>query len=254
MLEKLNTDKIKSSLKTKFIGREIILLANIDSTQDYAQTNLATLANGVLILAESQNRGRGRFGRVWHSPYGKAIYMSIILKDNFRAELLPQVTLLTSFSLAKYLHSEYGLDIKVRWPNDVILGKDKIAGILAETKSEAIIIGIGLNVNQNLQELPESATSLFLHLAREQDRNYLIAQFLNHFEKDYCCWLKKGYKFLRELWLAYASLKGKKVVAKTNFKVIRGVVEDLASDCGLILREDFGYQLKINFNEVIKIR
>jgi len=254
MKETLNADKIKKYLKTDFMGTEIAVLNYIDSTQEYAFKHLQKLNNGALIIAESQKKGKGRLGRIWHSPYGKGIYMSLVLKNCFKLDNLGQITLLGSLSLTKYLRTQYGLDFRVRWPNDVLIKHDKIAGVLAVMKDNVLVIGVGVNVNQNLQELPEAATSLFLLLGKDYDRNEIVADFLNCFEKDFYCWRDEGHKYLKELWLDFASLKGQEVIAYTGSRTIEGVVEDLACDCGLIIRGSMGFHIELNVNDLINIR
>ncbi|MDP8234047.1 MAG: biotin--[acetyl-CoA-carboxylase] ligase [Candidatus Saelkia tenebricola] len=254
MEDGLNASKIKSDLKTDFIASEILVLDSVDSTQDYVFRHLDKLSNGAVVLAESQKKGKGRLGRIWHSPVGGGIYMSVVLKDSFTPDILSQVALFSSLSLTKYLKSRYGFNFRVRWPNDVLVGHDKIAGVLAVMRDNILTVGMGINVNQNLQILPEAATSLFLITGEEQNRNKIIAQFLNCFEEDFYCWKREGYEYLRKLWEDFASLKGKSVVAQTNSKTIKGVVEDLACDCGLIIRGDMGFNIELNVNELIKIR
>ncbi len=254
MKEELNADKIKKYLKTDFIGSGIIVLNYIDSTQDYALKHLQSLNNGTLVIAESQNKGKGRLGRVWHSPYGEGIYMSLVLKDSFKPDILPQITLLASLSLTKYLKTQYGLNFRVRWPNDILIEHDKIAGVLAVMRDGALVAGMGINVNQNLQGLPEAAASLFLLLGKNCDRNKIAARFLNCFEEDFYCWRSEGYKYLKKLWLDFASLKGQEVIVHTNSGIVEGVVEDLACDCGLIIRGSMGFHIELNVNDLVKIR
>lgn len=254
MSAELNPREIKKYLRTQSLGNQIILLKEVDSTQNYAKLHLSDLNTGALLIAESQTQGRGRWGRKWHSVYGKGIYLSLVLKDAFSPLALSQLTLLASLSLAKNLESKYRLGFKVRWPNDVVLGKEKIAGTLAEISLGALILGIGLNVNQNLQELPDLATSIFLQTGKEEDRNPLLAGYLNQLEEDLSSLQKQGHIFLRRLWFSFSSLKDKEVVARTDQDLLEGKVEELSWDGGLILRGGMGYQFKLNLNELKEIR
>ncbi len=253
MPEELNLKRIKDSLKGDFISQDIIILNEVDSTQKYAFDNIQNLKNGSLIIAETQTQGQGRLGRVWHSPKRQGIYMSIVLKDNFNPVRLGQLTLLISLSLTKYLKSRYSLDFRVRWPNDVLAEGKKIAGVLAEIKEGNLIIGIGLNVGQNLLDLPQNATSLYLLLGQEEERNIIISGFLNDLANDFNLWVKEGYAYLKKLWLKYAYLKGREISAQTTFSHVRGVVIDLGEDCGLIIRGNMGYHIELNVNELIRI-
>lgn len=250
----LKVGEIKSGLDTQFFGSQILIFDEIDSTQDYCLKNIKGLNNGSLVIAEVQYKGRGRLGRIWHSPAQKGIYMSLVLKDSFDRDSIPQLTLLTSVSLANYLNEAYGIEAKTRWPNDVVVEDKKVAGVLAEVGDGAIVVGIGINVNQNLAELPEEATSLFLCLGREEDRNKILREYLNGFERDYLEWKEKGFNYLKENWFRLTSLRGKHVKVKTSGAHIIGIVEDLGYNCKLIIRNESGFHIQVAVEELIMIR
>jgi biotin-(acetyl-CoA carboxylase) ligase len=116
------------------------------------------------------------------------------------------------------------------------------------------VVGIGINVNQNLMELPEAATSLFLCLGRQEDRNKILREYLNRFEKDYLAWRERGFNYLKENWFRLTSLKGKHVKVKTNGAHITGIVEDLGYNCKLIIRNDLGFHIEVSVEELVMIR
>ncbi|SFB86940.1 BirA family transcriptional regulator, biotin operon repressor / biotin-[acetyl-CoA-carboxylase] ligase [Alkalibacterium subtropicum] len=188
----LSVPAISKLLDTDFIGKPVQLHARLDSTNTYAKANLSDLKNGDVILAHEQTAGKGRLGRNWTSPAGASISMSLVLKPASPFERLSLLTQLTAAALIKALN-DWG-DVKIKWPNDIILNSRKIAGILIETEFsgsslEGIIIGIGINTNvdqENIpQELQSKATSLKEGTNREIDPNTLVASFLTFFEKYY---------------------------------------------------------------------
>ena len=180
--------------------------------------------------------------------------MSLVFKDSFKLDNLGQITLLASLSLTRYLKAQYGLSFRVRWPNDILIRHDKIAGVLAVMRDDALVVGMGINVNQNLGGLPEAATSLFLLLGKSCDRNKITACFLNCFEEDFYYWKSEGHKYLKKLWLDFAYFKGREIVAHTNSGIVEGVVEDLTCDCGLIIRGSMGFHIELNVHDLVKIR
>ncbi|HEO63878.1 MAG TPA: biotin--[acetyl-CoA-carboxylase] ligase [Candidatus Omnitrophica bacterium] len=252
MVIKLNRERIEQNLKTDFLARSLRVLDEIDSTQSYLFDNLNEFPDGAVIIAESQSAGYGRMGRVWHSPYGEGVYMSILFK-HIPPSPMAQFTLLGSLSLTGYLKIKYGFDFKLKWPNDVLIGENKIAGVLAEVKNGIAGLGFGINVNNNFNELPQRATSLSLLTGETMDRDILIAEFLNHFEQDYKRWQKSPYGYLRELWINFALLRGKDVTVYVQNGTIKGTVEDITENCGLIIRTDMGFKTELLLNELIKI-
>ncbi|MDP8217092.1 MAG: biotin--[acetyl-CoA-carboxylase] ligase [Candidatus Kaelpia imicola] len=254
MSKRLNQIKIKKRIKPGTIASEVVVLDNIGSTQDYIFENLDSLKDGAVIVAENQSNGYGRMGRVWHSSYERGLYMSILFKGVFSPSRYSGLTMLGSLSLCRYLRLEYGFDFKMRWPNDVMFKGDKLAGILANMRDGVIGLGFGVNINQDLSELPDMATSVFLLKGEEIDRNVFISNFLNRFQEDLKDWEAEPFRHLRKLWLDFALLKGKEITASTSSGIIRGTVEDITEDCGLIIRGDMGYKIVLSASELIKIR
>jgi BirA family transcriptional regulator, biotin operon repressor / biotin---[acetyl-CoA-carboxylase] ligase len=251
MSKKLKIEKIKKSLREDSIFSDIIILDSVVSTQDYIFKNIEGLQDRAVLLAEEQTGGYGRMGRVWRSSYCKGLYMSILFKSRVQ---YCGLTMLGSLSLCGYLSKEYGLDFKMRWPNDVICQDRKIAGVLANIRADAIALGFGINLNQSLSELPEMGSSLSLIRNREVDRDLFLAGFLNHFQRDLDIWEVESFKYLREIWSEHTLFKGKEVTARTRSGIMKGVVEDITEDYGLIIRTEMGYKTILNLQELIKIR
>ena len=188
---------IKTYLDTKIFGIQgLYLFETIDSTHTYVSNNLSTIDHGSVLLAYSQTAGRGRRGRKWSSPIGKSLSLSIVLKE-FSADMKPTLlTQLTAAALQQAL-SETGLPVAIKWPNDLLINRRKVAGVLTEAMFErqvlqAITIGIGINLNQSQTDFPTEihtkATSLALETESPFFADKLIAQFLKifeHFYQDY---------------------------------------------------------------------
>lgn len=180
-------------MDTKWAGRNLIYFEETDSTNLRAmQLGAEGAAHGSLIVTEEQSRGKGRRGRSWASPAGKNIYMSLLLRPDFPATQAPMLTLLMAYSVAEALKICEQVNVQIKWPNDLILNKKKICGILTEMSMQEmdinyVVIGIGINVNMEEfpQELEKSATSLRLETGRELSREALIACIMNKFEQNY---------------------------------------------------------------------
>lgn len=251
---KLKPELIKKSLDTKIIASNIVIIDNVSSTQDFVFQNLNRLEKGAVVIATAQEKGRGRWGRLWYSPPDVGIYMSILFPDIQTPERNSQISLLTSLTLSRVLSEKYNLEAKIRWPNDVVVDSYKIAGVLVEQKENAVVVGIGINVNNNTSQLPEGASSIYLVSGKVHDRNAVIAKFLKEYDFSILQWKSEGFNYIRGLWLQYSSLKGQSVNAQVDSRFVEGIVEDLDDDCSLIIRNSHGYLLKLPVSNVVRIR
>lgn len=197
-LENRMNEKITKALTTKWLGWNIHYYPQTDSTNVRAKALGSEGANGTLIVAGSQTDGRGRRGRSWQSLEEKNIYMSIYLKPKIAIEKAPMLTILMAYSAAKALRSAFGIEVQIKWPNDLILNKKKICGILTEMsvkqgRIEYVVIGIGINVSNKEfpEELKKSATSLFMETGRKFPRAQIIAEIMNVFEAEFETFVKE---------------------------------------------------------------
>jgi BirA family biotin operon repressor/biotin-[acetyl-CoA-carboxylase] ligase len=140
--------------KTKVIGRDIRVFEETTSTNDVIE-KLARdgVKEGVVVFAESQTRGRGRLGRKWISPARKGLWFSVLLRPDLRPQETTQLTVASATALRRAIQSETGLKPEIKWPNDILIGGKKVAGILTELSAEVdrvkhVILGIGIDVNQ----------------------------------------------------------------------------------------------------------
>jgi BirA family biotin operon repressor/biotin-[acetyl-CoA-carboxylase] ligase len=169
---------------------------------------------GATAVAEEQTDGRGRLGRPWVSPAGASILCSILLRPPPGREL-PIASLVAGIAIARGVEQATGLPAQVKWPNDVLLAGRKVAGVLAEARGGAVVIGIGLNVNQTDDELPERPTipagSLRAVTGRGFDRAPLLASLLLELERCYDVWLEDGVVPITHELARRDALRGRRV-------------------------------------------
>ncbi|WP_297889557.1 biotin--[acetyl-CoA-carboxylase] ligase [Sulfurihydrogenibium sp.] len=237
--------EILPHLKTTFVGKNYIYFEDIDSTNNFAKTK--DFPDGTVIFAENQTSGKGRKGRKWISSKYKGLYFSIILKPNMEVSHLSKFSLLFPFSVFKTLKSFVKSDLKIKWPNDLYLNHKKIAGFLIESSIEnniigRIIVGIGLNVNQDVEDFPEDinqlATSLKIEEKKDFSRNFIFIKILQNIEKDYTKFLKENYLNIKEieenlLWL------GENVsIYEDRNLVLSGMLKGLNDDGSLVISKE----------------
>lgn len=196
----MNKETIEKELKGNWAGRNLWYYDEIGSTNDMVmELGEEGAPHGTTVVADQQNGGKGRRGRTWLSPSGTNIYVSILLRPEFDVQKAPMLTLLMAYSVTKVLRESEGLDARIKWPNDIVLNRKKICGILTEmTMKESsidyVVIGVGINVNNEEipEELTQSATSLKLETGKVIDRSILLSRILERFEKDYEAFARAG--------------------------------------------------------------
>ena len=207
--EQMSKEAIKSLLKTAWMGQQVIYFDEIGSTNNEAKAaGDKGGVDGTLFVADMQTAGKGRRGREWKSPKGENIYMSLLLRPQIAPDQASMLTLVIALSLAQAVREMLGLDVGIKWPNDIVIGGKKICGILTEMTCEItainyVVIGIGINVNQRKfpDDIKDTATSLTLEMGAAVDRSQLIALTLQYFETNYELFVKE--KSLRSLVDAY---------------------------------------------------
>ena len=151
--------------------------------------------HGAVAVAEHQTAGRGRAGRRWEDAESTALLFSVLLRAPARAEL-PQLSLVAGLAVATAIENESCLRAEVKWPNDILVGGRKVAGILLESSGTVVVCGVGVNVNQKASDLPAEtrlpATSLRIAADRSFDRGALLAAVLAELERRYDAWITGG--------------------------------------------------------------
>jgi biotin--[acetyl-coA-carboxylase] ligase len=185
----VNIEKIKSA-KTKFIGKELKYFNEIDSTQTEAKRNVEKYKNGTVIIADMQTAGRGTHGRVWHTKTDN-IAMTIILKPEINISKLEGFTVAIAENIKQAIKELYGIDLEIKLPNDLLLNKKKICGILTEVlsikeKVNEVFIGIGFNVNEKEfpSDISDIATSLYKETKQVYCREDIICKILENIEQE----------------------------------------------------------------------
>jgi len=201
--------EIESLMDTKWAGSNVVYYDEIDSTNNRAKEAGDNKApHGTLFVADMQVAGKGRRGRVWQSPAGSSIYMTILLYPEISPLKAPQLTLVMAIAVAEGIKEVTGLDTKIKWPNDIVVNGRKICGILTEMSTEIdyinhVVIGAGINVNQDdfPEDIRKTASSLKMELGKQVKRSELIAAIMKSFEKDYEIFVKtENLSGLQELY------------------------------------------------------
>ena len=189
----LSKYELESRLDTQWLGKEIVYKEVVGSTNAEVRKLAEDGAkDGLLVVADSQTQGKGRRGRIWESPKGTNLYFSMLLKPEFEPDKASMITLVAAYSVAKVIRETTGLDAKIKWPNDIVVDKKKVCGILTEMSMERdyihhVVVGIGINVNEEKfpEELEEMATSLKKEKGCLVSRANLLSAILLQFEEDY---------------------------------------------------------------------
>ncbi len=231
----------------------------IDSTNAEAKRLAKQGApEGVLVVAEAQTAGRGRGGHRWDSPPGGSIYMTFLLRPKFEPEIAPMLTLLMANSVADAVLECTGLEVRIKWPNDLVLHGKKICGILTEMEMEQdeiqnVVIGVGINVN--IKDFPEeirnTATSLLLEGGKEVDRQKLIRSAGRHFAADYEQFCKD--RDLRSFQGHYNEIlinRGREVQILGEKESYRGLAEGINEAGELLVTRENGQKETIRAGEV----
>jgi BirA family transcriptional regulator, biotin operon repressor / biotin---[acetyl-CoA-carboxylase] ligase len=187
--DSLAPDVLKPLLRGRF-GHVYRYAETTDSTQRMLGKDGS---EGAIAVAEVQTEGRGRLGRVWDAPAGTSVLVSVLLLPAVEAPRLPELSLVAGGAVAQAIAEVTGLEPAIKFPNDILVQGRKVAGILAESSEGRVVLGIGVNVNQTLEQLPADAktepTSLRLELGGPVNRARLLAAILLQLEHAYEAWV-----------------------------------------------------------------
>jgi len=222
----------KNLLRTTVIGQKMSYHKQLNSTNSYAKSlSKADMHHGMIILTDHQKSGRGRVSRFWFSPPEKGLTFSLIILPKINIRKSGLFSILSGVAIAECL-IEYGIPVKLKWPNDVMVDGKKIAGILCESKISgqlvnAVIIGIGLNVNDKLNEYPFDLQNIVTSLQHITGTNYrredILTNILFHFEELYKLVTNKQESILVKKWLSYNQHLGQKITFHQNDTLISGL-------------------------------
>jgi BirA family transcriptional regulator, biotin operon repressor / biotin---[acetyl-CoA-carboxylase] ligase len=267
--------RFASRLTTRRLGRMLVARAEVGSTNDEAWEALAADApDGTVVVADVQTRGRGRAGRTWHTAPGKALALSVLLHQGCDRRFLGLLPLAAGLAVAQALDS-LGATPALKWPNDVLLGGRKAAGVLCESRRiqpvpgaatsppgragapagarDSAVVGVGVNVAQDACDLPpeiaETATSLAL-AGVATDRESVAAAFLDALEPLVTELQEGGRAALLAAWSERADFWGRTVTVRTPAGVVRGVARALDPDGALVLVLEGGEEAAVRAGDL----
>jgi len=229
---------IRPRLHTRELGKTIFHFFSVDSTNAFASrlwTHGRKVPHGSVIIAETQTAGRGRLGRSWHSEPETGLYFSLVLRPKVPPQYAPLFTLGAAVALHHAIERETGLDVDIKWPNDLLVLGKKVCGILAEMQAEfdrvnSLIIGIGVNVNHSSlpAELSDRAISLRMASGKVQSRIECLVAFLEEFETLLSQFEHGGPEAIIDPWSRYSSFaSGRRLQVNDGFRMIEGVTRGL---------------------------
>jgi len=263
-LTDITQETLSDHLKRNPFIAEAHYFETVGSTNTIAcQMALAGAREGEIVVADAQTKGKGRLDRTWQSPPGKNLYISTILRPKIEPAMAPQITLMAGVAVAELFSGCCPGDVSIKWPNDVLIRGRKACGILTEMKAAAgsldfIILGIGLNINMNREDfepsLRKTATSLKIETGEDHDRLDMLSKQFDLIEKWYKVFLNAGFPGLRDAWLRYADIPGKriKVVYKDEFQT--GVVTGIDDDGTILMQREDGVAERVIAGDVHILR
>jgi len=259
----LTPDMLRQRLKGSLFGRRIYHFFKTDSTNRVAmELGHAGEAEGAVVLAEEQTKGRGRMGRSWQSERAAGIYVTLLLRPKLAPVQAPLLTMMAGLSAHAAVEAVTGLAVDLKWPNDLMIHGKKLGGILTEMHAEPaqvrfVIVGIGLNVNQESfsSELAPIATSLRIETGKQQSRLELLVRLLREFESDYNRLLREGVTSIVTKFEGLSSYaKGKRVQVTNGAENYAGVTAGLAPDGLLQVKRDDGKLVTVLAGDVTEAR
>jgi BirA family biotin operon repressor/biotin-[acetyl-CoA-carboxylase] ligase len=259
----LTPEMLRPRLKGSLFGKRIYHFFKTDSTNRVAlELGHAGEPEGAVVLAEEQTAGRGRAGRVWHSDRAVGIYVTVLLRPRLAPVQAPLLTMMAGLSARSAVQAVTGLTADLKWPNDLLLNGKKTGGILTEMHAEPgqirfVIVGIGLNVNQ--EKLPgalaDTATSLRVETGKTQSRMELLVRLLREFENDYNRFLREGVESVVARFEEVSTYaKGKRVRVTNGMESYVGTTAGLGPEGLLQVERDDGKVMTVIAGDVTEAR
>lgn len=258
----LAIDRIRRDLSGERVGCHLYLFGEVPSTNE-ALRNLARAGaiEGTVVLAESQRAGRGRLGKTWYSPPNVNLYVSILFRPPITPRDVPGFSFLSGLALADAIKEE-GVEPAIKWPNDVLIERRKVAGSLVEFAAaggtvEFAILGAGINLNVERAALLEAlgdsglaATSLAHAAGREIDRNAFASRFLTLLDEWHQIYLAKGARVLLDAWRERDIVTGRRVFVREGDEAYDGKALGVGADGYLVVEDSRGSVRKVVTGEI----
>lgn len=250
--------KILNQLETAWAGKTCLCFDRLDSTNDYGKVLAKQKSvHGVLIVADTQTAGKGRRGRVWQSPKGSTISMSLCLEPELPANRVAGMTLVMALAAAEAVNQVAEVKTQIKWPNDIVLNGKKLCGILTEMSfvrdHYVVIVGTGINVNTEEfpEEIKEIASSLKAETGKVISREKLIAAVLKYFEIYYEQYtMTQDLSLLKERYENLLINKGREVQVLDPKGAYTGVAKGITKEGNLVVGCEDGTEQEIYSGEV----
>ena len=238
MTDQLSPEIVAPHIRGRF-GKPHLFEPECDSTQLLPLGS--GLPEGAVATTDHQTGGRGRLGRRWEETPASSVLVSVMLRPP-RERHLPELSLVAALAATEAIEAATGLSAQIKWPNDVMLNRRKVAGILSELSDGSVVVGIGINVNQTREELPTDAPtepgSLRTLTGSTYDRAALLGSLLFRLERCYDGWRRGGLDDLYGELGARDFLRGRRVTvdgeAATALQVLRDGRLEIETDAGMI--------------------
>lgn len=247
--------EVARRLPEPFFGTkgQVVFYDAVDSTnQEARRLILQGYGHGTVVVANMQTAGKGRLGRHWESPGGTGIWSSLILEPEMDLQRISLYSFAVAVGVAEGLREATGLQAEIKWPNDILVGGKKVCGILLElvaemTKVHQLIVGIGINANQRLEDFPaevqEKGTSLAIALGRPVSRSAVLETVLCRVQEACQRLEQEGFVPIREKWTTLSCVIGKEVqVMRQGQSLLTGVVKGLGADGALLVQTEHGLE------------
>jgi BirA family transcriptional regulator, biotin operon repressor / biotin---[acetyl-CoA-carboxylase] ligase len=254
--------EVEEGLATQRLGTRFHYFSELDSTNNCARTLAEGGApEGVVVIAEQQTQGRGRLARRWVSPPYVNLYCSIILRPTLPPGRAPQITLTAAVALSDALAIFSPVVPTIKWPNDILAGGKKLAGVLTEAVSNArkidfVILGIGVNLNYALEAMPQEirqrATSLSILAGRTISREGFLRRLIQDLDRCYAILEEEGFAALAPQWEARFGLRGHTVRVEMTDRTVTGRALGIDED-GLLIVEGPAGRQRIVAGDVIPL-
>lgn len=278
-------DSIRERLATAFLGNKVEVHRQVGSTNDLVrEAGRSGAAEGLVILAEEQVKGRGRLGRIWTAPVGSSILCSVLLRPRFSPQQAFYLTIATSLAILRAISNQNAETasqmmvgrisriasasassvphISIKWPNDVLVNGRKSAGVLSEGEFRGgdwafAVVGFGINVNlgsvalEGLRMVAPRATSLSAEMGVEVDRAELLARVLEELEGLYLLLQNGQFRAVFSEWVNKLETIGRRVLVEQGSERIRGVALRVDGDGALVVRGDNGEERRVLAGDVI---
>jgi BirA family biotin operon repressor/biotin-[acetyl-CoA-carboxylase] ligase len=223
------------------IGHEVVRLASVTSTMDVVDERArAGAAEGLIVVADEQTAGRGRIGRRWVAEPGSSLLCSILLRPEIQPNRLGPLPLAIGIAVAETVESFIAISAELKWPNDVLIQRRKVAGILVQSRLSGngvdfLNIGIGMNVNAPVESLPDGATSLQVATGRAIDRDDVLGVLIQRVNRAYSAYLSTGGNPDLDEWKRRAILLGEEVSVRRDHDEVGGRFVGIDEEGRLIL-------------------